>query len=947
MKKTFSKTLAIFVSVVLCLPVLCAFPAYAADDDIWSTLTPAYMKAGYTSIEERIYADGVDGVIASMELMFVDEANGYAQYIDKNTGEFVCLKLQDKVDGAYPVDENGVYKYSGYWSTNPYNIGTSAVNGVSSSESIKKQLYSQVIIDFTENDIAETFYSFNESALYNQINVSKIRGGTRVEYAIGREEIRYLVPRCVSAPKWQAIYDAIVAGLGEYYGGLFAALYTTMDLDDDTVIQTTKDYWLEQYPSLATLRKIYVCTSDITEGELSRLEEYVTKNTDYSFEQLDEDHAETGYVSTDKAPPLFKLAIEYTIDDHGLVVRCAAGNVRFDSSAFKLSNITFLPYAGAGNTNNEGYALIPDGSGSIVEFEDAKGSSFSSTDVVYGQDYTFSTIGGANKEVTRLPVFGVVEEEGKDTTSIELVTKVDENGDEYEALEEVTVHTTQRRGYMTYVEEGDALANITVQSGGTSHMFLQTYTSFNPRPKDSYLLSGGISAGTNAMWTVESKRKYTKFYKLRVFILDEEDASYVGMAKILREYLLETGVIVENNYEGDIPLFLETLGAMDTTKRILGVPIDTTVALSAFDDTIDDVLVRLKNENINNIVLKLTGWANGGMVSTVPSGVEIEDALGGSSGFKKLVSYCKENGVGLFPDFDFVFAHDDKWFDGFGSDDYAKTIDDRNAIKKEYDPVYQAYKYSKLGVISANVMMNFYDKTYADYKKYDVGGIAVSTLGDFLNSDFNEDDPLNREDSKTLTVKLLDKIKQENGKVLLSGGNAYTLKYADYILDVPLEDSMLRYSSASVPFLSMVLHGYIEYAGTALNLAGDYQHAVLKTLENGANPYFVIALDNTALLKNDPELSQYYSVRYSIWLQDIYNTYVTLNNALKGVRNSVITDHQFLDADNNVVKVVYDNGTTFYINYNLTDYTAVDGESTFVIPAEDFIMLDASGNVVE
>ena len=63
MKKNFSKALAIFVSVLLCLPVFCAFPAYAADDDIWSTLTPAYMKAGYSSIEERIYADGADGVL--------------------------------------------------------------------------------------------------------------------------------------------------------------------------------------------------------------------------------------------------------------------------------------------------------------------------------------------------------------------------------------------------------------------------------------------------------------------------------------------------------------------------------------------------------------------------------------------------------------------------------------------------------------------------------------------------------------------------------------------------------------------------------------------------------------------------------------------------------------------------------------------------------------------
>lgn len=83
------------------------------------------------------------------------------------------------------------------------------------------------------------------------------------------------------------------------------------------------------------------------------------------------------------------------------------------------------------------------------------------------------------------------------------------------------------------------------------------------------------------------------------------------------------------------------------------------------------------------------------------------------------------------------------------------------------------------GVISPNVMETMYDKLYKEYEQYNVGGISVATLGSDLNSDFNEDEPLNREDSKTAVVKLLQKIKENNGNVMVSGGNAYTLAYVD------------------------------------------------------------------------------------------------------------------------------------------------------------------------
>ena len=155
----------------------------------------------------------------------------------------------------------------------------------------------------------------------------------------------------------------------------------------------------------------------------------------------------------------------------------------------------------------------------------------------------------------------------------------------------------------------------------------------------------------------------------------------------------------------------------------------------------------------------------------------------------------------------------------------------------------------------------------------------------------------------------------------------------------------------SVPFMGIVLHGNVNFSGSALNLAGDYTYTMLKTIENGAVPYFVLALENASELKTS-NFSSYYSVRYAIWLKDIVETYTELNAVLKDVKKSYIVGHEFIDADCRIVKVTYDNGTVFYLNYTLNDYTVEelddDGNvvNTIFVKSEGYVKTDANGKIV-
>ena len=118
----------------------------------------------------------------------------------------------------------------------------------------------------------------------------------------------------------------------------------------------------------------------------------------------------TQYEGTDKAPVLFRLSLEYTLDDDGnLDVRLPANGIRYDESSFQLTNIRPLPYFGAGSNDYEGYTFFPDGSGALVRFQDVTTKPLILSSKIYGEDYAYQNVSGQHKEVMRMPVYGVVE----------------------------------------------------------------------------------------------------------------------------------------------------------------------------------------------------------------------------------------------------------------------------------------------------------------------------------------------------------------------------------------------------------------------------------------------------------------------------------------------------------------------------------------------------------
>ena len=419
------------------------------------------------------------------------------------------------------------------------------------------------------------------------------------------------------------------------------------------------------------------------------------------------------------------------------------------------------------------------------------------------------------------------------------------------------------------------------------------------------------------------------------------EPSYNGMVDAYRDYLIESGVLVklqDSDLKDGMPLYIETFGATEATKKILSIPVTVMTSLTSFDD-IRTIYSELSEKGVKNINFKLTGYANGGMYSTVPYRLKWEKAVGGSSGFENLISDAKEKNYGVYPDFDFAYINDTGAFDGLSLKNHAvKTLDNRYTNKRVYSVTTQNYMTYYQLALSPAYYYRFIDKLYDAYSKYEPVGISVSTLGDVLNSDFDEKEPYTREENKNFTMDAFAHLENKYNSVMTAGGNAYSWKNVDHITSVPLDSSRYLSASYTVPFIGQVLHGYVNFAGDPINMAGDIRYEILKCIENGASMYFILSYDNTELLKKDERLSEYYSIRYDIWYEDIVELYSELNEILEPLQTKDIVDHQFLIGeripdedeapdtegtgkyrtmdDGRIVKVTYEDGTSFILNYN-------------------------------
>ncbi len=698
-------------------------------------------------------------------------------------------------------------------------------------------------------------------------------------------------------------------------------------------------------------------TNPMKSGAADIFEKYVNKYREaksietgedfvkYSFTEMYEDEDYCGYVDTTDPKPVFRCALEYSFNSDGsLSARMPANSISFDETLYNLDSIVVLKYFGVVDATREGHIFFPDGSGMVLDYKDfynaytesveytAVGADIYGTDNSYYPEIDPSKIVGAYREQVTMPVFGVVGTENASPVS------------SLYSVSEVT------NGYFAIVEKGASLARIEFQTGKNNTA--SAYCQYSPYPSDRYDLSNTLSVGGADYYTIVSDAKFNGSYVTRYAMLtdpvigerikndynvDYYRSSYSGMAEYYRDYLYDNGTLTAiTEITNDMPLYIEALGSMDIMDKFLTFPVEKSIALTTFEDVAtiyselrnsasalteemnkyqaladaepegsvkkaeyQAIADKCKDYVIDNINFRLTGFGSGGLSSNYPTKLRWEKACGGKKGFSELLDAAEEaskNGdvFGIYPEYDFMYYSNSSAFDGISKKkDASLMIDNRYASKQVYDSISRQYvSYFSL-IVNPGSLDKLYSKFVEKYDKYDVTGISVSTMGSDLNSNFDEDNPINRDDAQTYVENVLTRmVKQNEYGVMLDKGNIYSVRYATHLLNVATDSSRVRFSSYSVPFVGMILHGAVNYAGKPLNYSGMPEYDLLRSIESGASLYFILCYQNESYMKNDAILNDYFGVSYSSWYKDIIVNYFKLENAIGDLQDYIITDHK-------------------------------------------------------
>ena len=918
MKRILSMLLAVCMLAISVSSIFGVF-SFAADDEVVED-KKTYEKATADALNPSApYLDFNDKIAQEMEKGYTKllaTSGNYELYCNVYTGE---VYYKDALSGQYLT-------------TNPRSLD-------SVSKTAKSQYLSQIYIQYMDiTGQKVTWDSFTEAAQRGQIVVKQIRNGIRVEYTIGRTNANYLVPGRIREDRFATL---ILQPIEEY---IFDIIATENGMTVEQVITAFDDYaaenpeitnrselmrnfatqeyhlgsnkayqvayyrynnmiesygfntppssgqalekFLKEYPCCAEQKEdgsyysIYVLdetNQNAIDTIKTRLETTIKtySSATYTYEELqyDNNEKETGYKLPDSNLPVFRMSLEYTIGSDGtLSVRLPANGIRYDSSNFTLLSVSTLKTFGAANVDlNEGYIFYPDGSGALIDFDYLKGqTSVLLPNRVYGEDFAYYNVAEKHQESIRVPVFGIVDTDPKTKTS---------------------------QGFVAYLTEGESLATLTAE--WNSNKFAMVYPTYTPRPSDSYTLDKTGADATE--WLVVSEKKYTGSFMMEAKMLSGEDASWVGMANIYREKLWGDSEGLVPADKKNLPLYIESFGSFETTDKILSIPVTVDKPLTTFDD-IETMYKELSEKGVKNINFKLTGFANGGMYSTYPTKIDWMGAVGGVDGLNELLSYADSLTDGylkVYPEFEFSYNSVQKLFDGTNlKDDAARTVDNRYANKQIYDCLYQEFTSYFDIVIAPDAIARHYANFSESFERYEgLDGLSAGSLGSNLNSTFYEDAPYNREDAKEIVTGVLADMKKDAGSLMLSGANAYALAYAEHFLDVPLDSSQYKYNSRTVPFLGMLLHGYVNFAGSAINEAGDSNYHLLRSIENGASLYYVLSYRNTSLLKEDILLSNYYAINYEIWKDDLVMQYTKLNETIGDLQDYLITNEETLIAE--------------------------------------------------
>lgn len=786
--------------------------------------------------------------------------------------KFACQN--DKFELYYSEDNMAVAlkdKSSGkVVTTNPYN----AALDDNYSGNVANRLNSQVIVTYLEDEKSLVdMYSSTDCADLGQYKIKTFDNGLIFNMSIGEEKANSNVPRVLSKKSYDEIYNSVDESDRELLE-LYYVLFNKDTLKDSGIY--------EVYPNVKP-QDLYYCNLELSERETKKLSA-VFENANFTNERVQTDAKELNLGSSMNSYPNFKLSLNYTLTDNGVKVTVPNESINYNED-FPLLRVSILPYFAAdeSKTDSNGYLFIPDGSGAIINMNQNEPNRRTIiTGKVYGENASKLPREEAVEKTEQyyLPIFGTVR--------------------------------NNETALFGIIEGGDANAEITALLGRPNGNYYTVYPEFIISDYEKYTRISVVSnAWSNKEMYLYDKNKTADDLSVEYYFLNEQYANYSSMAKIYSEYIYDEKT---ENLEKSV-LNIETLGSALTDKSFLGFEYSDETVFTAFKENIE-ILNQLKDNQANNLSLQLKGWQKDGLDAIISNKVRISPALGGKSALNKLIKYCDDEKIDLSLYNNFSFVKFDSLADGFKTKiDATRTLELQYAFNIKLSPATMESLADSF-VVKASSYNRYLSGLTDSAKKLTTINLNLGELGTSLNADYTKDNGINRGEALRYVKESLKA--NEKNKFSFDGGNAYVLPFAKAISYISNKNSGFIGESAAVPFLQMVIGGNATYNSKPINLEENTRYELLKCIESGTVPTFLLSFGNTSELKSTA-YTEYFSIDYEILKQDVLDSYKYIENMFTKTNGSAVINHKILS--DNVTVTTYANGTEVYVNKSNNDYS--------------------------
>ncbi len=585
----------------------------------------------------------------------------------------------------------------------------------------------------------------------------------------------------------------------------------------------------------------------------------------------------------------FGLTVNVTLDDDNLIVNVPDDSIVENKEGVYISTISLFPFMNYSHLGEEeGYMLIPDGNGALINLTNKEGryqSGFSQ--MIYGKDAGFT------------------ESDTKEYL-----------WDELDMLEQSNpviapifgmAHTKEGTGFFGIVEKGEKRARIVAEPNGASVNYNRCFARFLIRDIFIQPLNTlGSGEGSKTTQSTEVDRTHSDL-QVRFLLLSGDEANYSAMAGKYRDYLLNSNQIVKKN-----PAYSTRVDFLGTEREkfLLGTK---AVTMTTIDD-IRSIFSELKGEGVSSVLSVYKGWQKGGLYNLPIKKFRADSHIGGNSDLSKLISDSAASDYK-------VYLYDDALRLNPKTNLY-----NFNTIKKVSKQVFEeeiwAEVYKKFNYQTPEKTTEMLNKLVSSAAKNNVKQIALAGISDNIFSYSYKGSFYTRNDTANAYTNAIGQTDDATDYVMETP-SAYLWKNTDAFLDMPLEGSGYMYADEEVPFLSMVLKGIIPMYSGYINFEANKQEYLLKMAEAGVYPSFYITKENSSALiyTNSADL---YSTEYSTYKGTIVDFDKKLRALNEAIGNSTIESHKIYD--NHVNVVTYNNGTKVYVNYSDEEQT-VDGES--------------------